>query len=660
MKLDPLATAQGSDTAVVRSNICAHFQKFVCVTDVIIMRHTFYLIVVQLFLVVLLTNPATLAQTGNPNASGISFTVSMSKPWTHLLEVEMSVKVAANLNVPNETDLVMPVWTPGSYLIREFERHVQDFAADADGRALDWTKVNKHTWRVGTNGARAWRVSYRVYANELSVRTSEVNSDHAFWNNAALLMYPEGQISAPSILRIVPAPGWKIATGLPPVVGEKNAFRAETFDILYDSPVEVSNFKEFDFQVRGVGHRIVIDGEGNYEPVRLRNEVQKIVEAETSMFGEIPYHDYTFILHLRANTGGGLEHLNSTALGFRRFGFSSDEGYRNFDSLVAHEFFHLWNVKRIRPDALGPFDYTKENYTRLLWVAEGITEYYGNLMVRRAGLSSDKLYLEHLAKQIQDFQETPGREKMSAEEASFDAWIKLYRPDENSVNSSISYYDKGELLGLLLDLDIRRHTNNAKSLDDVMRYLYTEFFKKGRNYTPADFQNACELMAGASLDQFFSRYVRGRDDLVSAYNQMLDAAGLHLEQAGHGVGELGGLAPVAVPPQKAFLGADLEQDGDFILVRNVRAGTPAYEQGLNAKDRIIALDGARVNKETFEALIAARRPGDSIRLTIFRFDDVRTLDIRLSSRIDGPFRIVPLAQMSAQQKRIYQSWLGVT
>src|SRR5881398_3166239 len=189
------------------------------------MRRTLYLIVVQLFLVVLLTSSATLAQTVNPNASGISFTVSMSKPWTHLLEVEMGVKVAANLNVPNETDLVMPVWTPGSYLIREFERHVQDFAAETDGRALDWTKINKNTWRVKTNGSRRWRVTYRVYANEFSVRTNELNADHAFWNNAALLMYPDGFIKAPSTLRIIPAANWKIATGLPLISGEKNTFR---------------------------------------------------------------------------------------------------------------------------------------------------------------------------------------------------------------------------------------------------------------------------------------------------------------------------------------------------------------------------------------------------------------------------------------------------
>lgn len=620
------------------------------------MRRSNYLFsAVQLVLIMLLTAAAAQAQSMAPLSSNISFTVAMPRPYTHLFEIEMRMKIPANLQVTNESDLVMPVWTPGSYLIREFERDVQDFAADVDGHALEWTKTDKNTWRVKTNGTRQWRVTYRVYANELTVRTSELNSDHAFWNNATLLMYPVGYLNAPSTLRIVSPSGWKIATGLPPVAGQPNTFRAENFDVLYDSPVEASNFKELDFQVRGVAHRIIIDGEGNYDPERLRAEVQKIVEAETTMFGGIPYHDYTFILHLRSNTGGGLEHLNSTALGFKRFGFATNDGYRKFHALVAHEFFHLWNVKRIRPDALGPFDYTKENYTRLLWVAEGITEYYGQLMVRRAGLISDQAYLNHLAQQIQDFQETPGRQVMSAEEASFDAWIKLYRPDENSVNSQISYYDKGELLGLLLDLIIRERTNNAKSLDDVMRYLFTEFFQKGRNYTPADFQKACELMAGASLEDFFARYVRGHEDLAPVYNRMLNGAGLQLEQAGVGIGSHDD-RPVR---RKGFLGAELEDkpEGDFIVIKNVRAGSPAYEQGLNAKDKIVALDGARVDKDTFEALIAAKRPGDTVRITVFRFDDLRTFDIKLTGIVDAPYQIVPLPNASDQQKRIYEAWL---
>ncbi len=610
----------------------------------------------QLFLTVLLVAAASPAQSRAPLASDISFTVAMPRPYTHLFEVELRVKIPANLQVPNESDLVMPVWTPGSYLIREFERHVQDFAADVDGRPLEWAKVDKDTWRVKTNGARQWRATYRVYANELSVRTSELNSDHAFWNNATLLMYPAGYLNSPATLRIVSPSGWKIATGLPAVEGQPNAFRAENFDVLYDSPVEVSNFKELGFQVRGVPHRIIIDGEGNYDPERVRADVQKIVEAETAMFGGMPYHDYTFFLHLRSNGGGGLEHLNSTALGFRRFGFGTDDGYRRFHGLVAHEFFHLWNVKRIRPDALGPFDYTKENYTRLLWVAEGITEYYGQLMVRRAGLISDQTYLDHLARQIQDLQETPGRQVMSVEEASFDSWIKFYRPDENAVNSQISYYDKGELLGLLLDLEIRRRTSGGRSLDDVMRYLYTEFFQKGRNYTPADFQKACELMATGSLDDFFARYVRGRDDLSAVYNRILEGAGLELEQAGVVIG-LGNDKPAR---RKGFIGADIEDkpDGDFIVIKDVRAGSPAYDQGLNAKDKVIALDGARVDKETFAALIAAKPPGTTVRITVFRSDDVRTFDIKLAGRVDAPYRIVPLAIVSEQQKRIYRTWIG--
>ena len=443
----------------------------------------------------------------------------MPRPHTHLLEVDVAIKRTAS--GPQEERLVMPVWTPGSYMVREFARHVQDFAAtDAADQSLKWEKINKNTWRIVTNGAREWHARYSVYANELSVRTSELNSSHAFWNNANILMYLEGFLKSPSTVRVVAPDVWKVATGLPAVLGQKNTFRAENFDVLYDSPFEVSNFKTLIFNVKGVAHRIVIDGEGNYDPERMRRDVQKIVETQVELMGgEIPYRDYTFILHLRADAGGGLEHLNSTALGYPRFGFRIERGdratsaapnttdtsqrdYRGFLSLVSHEFFHLWNVKRIRPDALGPFDYTQENYTKNLWVAEGITDYYADLVLRRAGLISESEFLGATARSIQSLQNTPGRLEQSVEESSFDSWIKYYRQDENSVNSQISYYDKGAILGLLLDLEIRKRSNGAKSLDDVMRYLYAEFFKKDRNYAPLDFQKACELMAGSSLEEF--------------------------------------------------------------------------------------------------------------------------------------------------------------
>ena len=287
-------------------------------------RFHFLRVVFFLFLISLSVTVDAPAQATRPNPSDITFTVSMSSPWTHLLEVEMKVR---QREARPSADVIMPVWTPGSYLIREYERHVQEFAAfDRNGRALDWVKTNKNTWRVNTGRAREFRVTYKVYANELSVRTNELNSDHAFWNNAALLMYPAGSLNQPSILNIIPYGDWKIATGLPstnePLGGRHWSFRAANFDVLYDSPVEVGHFKQLDFQVRGVPHRIVIDGEGKYDADRLRNTVQRIVENEVAIFGDIPYHDYTFILHLRTGAGGGLEHSNSTALGFRRTGFA--------------------------------------------------------------------------------------------------------------------------------------------------------------------------------------------------------------------------------------------------------------------------------------------------------------------------------------------------
>ncbi|HST51167.1 MAG TPA: PDZ domain-containing protein [Pyrinomonadaceae bacterium] len=597
------------------------------------------------------------SRTPAPNAPQIAYTVSMPKPYTHFLEVEARLRYTSG--APNNVSLVMPVWTPGSYLVREFERNVEGFnAADGTGRALSWSKTNKNTWRVEIGSARELRVTYRVYSNELSVRTNEVNDRHAFWNNAATLMYPDGNLGSPSTLRVEPFGGWKIATGLPAVAGERDTFRAENFDILYDSPFLVSDFRVVAFEVKGVAHRVVIDGEGNYDAERIRRDVQKIVSTEAEMMGEIPYHDYTFLLLLGSGGGGGLEHLNSTSLTYRRFGFSTEADWRGFYGLVAHEFFHLWNVKRIRPDALGPFDYTQENYTRLLWVAEGFTDYYSNIFVRRAGLMTDRQYLDDVARAFQNVQSTPGRLEQSAEESSFDAWIKQYRPDENTVNSTISYYDKGAVIGLLLDLEIRKRSGGARSLDNVMRALYKDFYKQGRNYTPEDFQREAEAAAGTSLDEFFRRYVRGHDELD--YNAALDVAGLRLDTTSTPAGR-----PAA---EEAYLGATFARDGEpvvgrttppgALVVRSVIAGTPAYEQGINAGDEIVAVDGFRATSAFLAARIADKRPGDTITLTLFRADELRTFNVKLGSHANAAYRINPVAQPTDQQKRDYQAWLA--
>jgi predicted metalloprotease with PDZ domain len=585
-----------------------------------------------------------------PGAPEVAYTVSMARPQTHLFAVEAQLRYGVAPAGP--VDFVMPVWTPGSYLVREFERHVQDFEAlDGGGRALVWTKTNKNTWRVEAAGAREVRVRYAVYANELTVRTAELNDRHAFWNNANLLMYPDGLLGAPATLRVEPFGGWRIATGLPAVEGRPNSFRAENFDVLYDSPFLASDFKTLAFEVRGVPHRIAVDGAGNYDPERLRRDVQKIVEAEVEMMGDIPYRDYTFLLLLGPARGGGLEHLNSTAIIWSRFGFDAPTELRDFyRDLVAHEFFHLWNVKRIRPDALGPFDYTQENYTRLLWVAEGVTSYYENRFVQRAGLMTDRQYLDLVAHDIQELQQTPGRLRQSAEEASFDAWIKYYRPDENTINSAVSYYDKGALLGLLLDLEIRRRSDGARSLDDVMRALYNDYFKKNRNYTPEDFQRECERAAGAGLEEFFRRYVRGREELD--YDAALAWAGLRLDTASDAAGR--------PAPTVANLGATLEEKEGRLTVRNVPSDSPAYEQGVSAADQIVAVDGYRATLAFLNDRLAGKRPGEQLALTVFRGDELRTISVRLGSRSAATYRIVPTAAPTDRQKRNYQSWVGAT
>jgi len=573
----------------------------------------------------------------NASAPQIDYTVSMTRPWTHLIEVEMRIRWQ---EMPRQLELKMPVWTPGSYLIREYARHVQDFAAKGPANDLTWQKINKNTWQIDTNGAQEITARYRVYANELTVRTNELNDEHAFWNNAATLMFPKDQLKAPSTVTIKPFSNWKIATGLPKVSGQANTFRAENYDILYDSPFEVSDFRQVDFTVEGKPHRIVFSGEGNYDMQKTAADVAKIVEQAYRIFGELPYSDYTFIVNLRGS--GGLEHLNSTALQYDRFGFKPEAKYKNFLGLAAHEYFHAFNVKRIRPDALGPFDYENENYTKMLWVAEGGTEYYSNLLLRRAGLITAKEYLDGKAESIEKLMTQPGRFETSVEEASFDAWIKYYRPDENAVNNQISYYDKGEIVNMMLDLTIRGLSKGSKSLDDVMRSLYNDFYKKGRNYGPADFQKICETMAGRSLDDFFTKYVRGEADFD--FDPIVSYIGLHLNAAEANRG-------------KAYIGADLVEAGERINVKNVRADTPAYEQGLNAGDQVVAIDGYRATLARMQQYVSERKPGDRVRLTVFRTDRLRDIDFVLGENTRREYSFAVVSNPTDQQRRLYHDYM---
>ncbi len=569
----------------------------------------------------------------------INFIVSMSKPDTHLLEVEMDLSWS---QMPEVTEVKMPVWTPGSYLVREYARHVQDFTViDNAGNAREWRKSNKNTWQIHSKGAGTLKIGYRVYANELTVRTNELNYEHAFFTPAALLMFPKDQLGAPSTVRVRPYGNWKVATGLPQVPGRPNTFRAENYDVLYDSPFEVSDFKEKTFTVQGIPHRYVVTGEGNYDLDKIAEDTTKIIEECYKLFGELPYKDYTFILNTRG--GGGLEHLNSTALQFPRWSFASESSYKRFLGLVAHEYFHLFNVKRIRPVPLGPFDYENENYTKLLWVAEGTTSYYEWVLMRRAGLHSAKGVLSNEARIAESLEKQPGRFETSLEEASFDAWIKGYRSDEHSINRQISYYSKGELVNFLLDIEIRTSSNGQKSLDDVMQYLYAEFYKKEKNYSSEDFQNAAEMMAGVDLDGFFSRYVRGKDEID--FNPILNRMGLEFKKS-------------KAQSDKAFLGANLSESGGKLSVRSVPAGTPAYKSGLNADDQIIAVDGYQATRSTLNFHMGRKKAGDKIRLTVFRHSKLRDINVTLGMTPASGYEIIPVSNPTEEQNELYRGYLG--
>ncbi len=438
----------------------------------------------------------------------IAFSVSFTEPQAHYAEVEMEIWGIKD----EQIDLKMPVWTPGSYLVREFAKNVENFkVADSDGNHLTFSKIDKNTWRIATGGAQGLKVKYRVYAFEVSVRTSFVDESHAFLSPTGLFLYPAGKIHLSSTVEIIPYKGWtRISTGLERLRSNADIFVAPDFDILYDSPIEVGNQDIFEFTAANVKHEVAMYGGGNYDKETLKRDMAKIVEQQTKVFGVNPNKRYVFIVHNYSSGGGGLEHLNSTVLGASRDGYNSEAGLTRFLSLVSHEYFHLWNVKRLRPIALGPFNYDEENYTHNLWIAEGFTAYYQDIFLERARLISVDQYLSTLATSINSVENQPGNQIESLSEASFDAWIKQYRPNENSVNSTVSYYSKGALIAFILDLDIIHSTKGEAGLDEVFKAMYDEYFVKlGRGFTDDEFKSMAEKIAGHSFSEFYDRYING-------------------------------------------------------------------------------------------------------------------------------------------------------
>jgi len=573
----------------------------------------------------------------------IRYTLTFQAPQTHYVEVTAVVPTGRRPDV----DLMMAVWTPGSYLVREYARNVEGVSAiGADGRVLDVDKSKKNHWRVSTGGAPTITLKYRVYCREMSVRTNWVESDFALLNGAPTFITLADLAPRPHEVVINPASGWKRSiTALPAMAGGDHRYRAPDYDTLVDSPIVVGNPAVYDFDVDGKRHSLVDVGEGGvFDGARAAKDLEAIVNEDRRLWGSLPYDRYVFF-NMITESGGGLEHKNSTVLMTNRWSTRTRRAYLSWLQLASHEYFHAWNIKRLRPAELGPFDYESENVTRSLWIAEGFTDYYADLQVERAGLQTRDEYLDDLSNTIELLQTTPGRLVQSAEMASFDAWIKYYRPDENSNNSSISYYTKGTVIAFLLDAKVRKATGGAKSLDDVMRAAYQKY-SGPKGYTPEEFRAVAEQVAGTNLKSFWQAVVEGTTELD--YAEALDTFGLRFKAAPQ--------SPADRSP-RPWLGISTRNDNGRLVIAQVQRNSPADTFGLNVDDEILAVDDFRVRADRLENRLDQYKSGDKVSFLVARREQLVRIPVTFGTEPPKGWRLEVSLPAADTQRRLLDAWL---
>jgi predicted metalloprotease with PDZ domain len=582
-------------------------------------------------------------------AIAIVHRVSIPDPTSHLVHVETTVSSASSgETLPASLVLFLPVWTPGSYLVREYARHLEALAADPPCGA---TKLRKNAWRIDTGGAPGAVVRYRVYANELTVRTSHVDETHAFLVGAALFLCVEGAEQLGAVVEIEGPPGWRVATSLPPARDDGSGrprFEAPDFDTLVDSPIELGLHREERFEVLGKAHRYVIwpaASASDADVRRLVDDTARILAEEARLFGgALPYDAYDVLLHLAPRGRGGLEHRASAALVAPPTSFATRDAYLDLLSLVAHECFHAWNIKRIRPAGLSPYRYQEECYTRLLWWFEGGTSYYDWRILVLAKLCTIEEYLDHLASEIAYLDLTPGRLVQTLEEASFDAWIKLYRPDENSPNSTVSYYRKGEVVCALLDVELRARTSGRVSLDHVLAALWAEHGVPERPVPEDAMQPLFERLAGCSLDDLFSAWIRSSSEIDCA--PTLAHVGLALDRSTRADGP------------SCSLGVRLRADGARALVSTVTRDAAAARAGIDAGDELLGVNGARIEGASLEAALRGLSPGATVDVVVAREGRLVTRRAMLDPPRPERVKIVAQREASAAARAAFGAWLG--
>ena len=577
---------------------------------------------------------------GRPAAERMAFTVSMPRPADHVYHVVFRCEGLAGPIL----DFKMPAWTPGYYGLFDFGKNVRDFRAeDGTGRPLPWERTTANAWRVAAGASAVVTVTYDVLAASSFVAQAYLGEDRGYLVPGGVLMHVAGRIAQPVTVAIIPNPAWStIATGLEAEPSAPNIYAAPDFDVLYDSPILMGNLDTLPaFDIRGVRHEFIGYKPTVPDPVKFMRDLKAALEAGVAVIGDVPYRHYAF---LAIGPGqGGIEHLNSTSFGFSGAGMRTRAGELRMLSFLAHEYFHLYNVKRIRPIALGPFDYDRENLTNMLWVSEGFTSYYAALMLRRAGLTTDEEVLNDLSRCIAATENDTGRLFQSAVQSSFETWSQgPFGRRGEGIRKTISYYDKGMALGWLLDLAIRHETRNAKSLDSVMRALYEVYYKNlGRGWTDAEFRAVCESAAGVPLPEIFEYASTTRE---VDYAKYIEYAGLELE------------APRELPA--ASWGGYVEDKGGKIVLAAVEEGSPARRAGLAPGDEIRAFDGAPADVKSLAAAVAARRPGDKITIAVSRAGRDLSLDLLLEHKLERSFKIRPRTSPDALQAAILEGWLN--
>ncbi len=570
-----------------------------------------------------------------------TYEVSFPFPHAHYIKVNVTF---SNLS-RDSVDIKMPVWTPGSYMVRDYSRNVESFnAVNVAGQQLKVTKVRKNTWRIYHGISKSVSCEYLVYANELNVRSCFTDYDQAYINGAALFVYTEASRNLPTTVLYHPLPHWSnISCGLPKNDGDQWVRKAVDYDELIDAPVVIGNHTVFSFDYNNIPHHIAMVGEAKYDSVRIKKDFYKIVDAATRIFGENPNKDYTFLIHNTQSGGGGLEHRNSASIMTARNNYETEDGYTNLLSLVAHEYFHLWMVKRVRPLELGPFDYDNEVYTRQLWFFEGFTSYYDDYIVHRCGFTSEAKYLEILKNNIQTLLNTPGDKIQPVSDASFDAWIKYYRQNENSRNSTVSYYTRGSLLAVVFSLDFLNSSKGKQSLDTLMSFLYNEHYKLlNRGVTDNELQEYFEIFGNKDYDDFFKKYINGTETIP--FEDYLAMAGLKLNRTD------------GMKQPKGYLGAALTPAGNRLIITQVDRDGPAWTNGLSVNDEITSIDNHSSDK--IMDYLAEKEPGSKVRIKFNRAGLPRDMYITLGEPVQKEYAIEIIEKPTELQQKVREQWLG--